>query len=499
MRERLGDGDVAITRPNARASSILLGQDAADLVAEFREPGLVVQAVLRYCAARDRDPGETLTEAFPLLRRLVSAGFLVHQVRLPDGGVGALKLARRPGDEVLRRRLVREADLLAAGSARVPACLACDLVGERPWLLLSWVAGAPLAQVAAELRATGDRVALRALLVDLARAYAELHQAGVLHGDVHPGNLVVTADGSVRILDLGLGRRVGGPAAERGGVAFYFEPEYAAAALGRRRLPGVSAAGEQFAVGAMLFQLATGAHHADFSLVGEDVLLAIRDAAPRAFADAGAEPWPALEAVLGRALAKAREARFGSMQALAEALAEVEIPASRSSRPHDAFDEVVSELVERASPDGTLWASGFEAPHASVNLGAGGIAWALYRIACAQDDPALLSLADGWLARAMRSAVLDGDAAFLNPDLHMDRATIGLASTHHGLPGLHALDALLAVAVADDARAAAAAAAFATTALADCAPADVTLGRGSALVTASELLLAVPAKLVREQ
>src|SRR5262249_1513448 len=111
---------------------------------------------------------------------------------------------------------------------------------------------------------------------------------------------------------------------ERGGVGFFFEPEYAAAALRKHHgIPAASAAGEQYAVAVLLYWLATGAYYVDFSLEREEMLRQIAEEPPRPFAERGVEPGPQLERVLVRALAKDPGERFPSLAALAEALAPI--------------------------------------------------------------------------------------------------------------------------------------------------------------------------------
>nr|WP_284286868.1 AarF/UbiB family protein [Angustibacter aerolatus] len=79
-------------------------------------------------------------------------------------------------------------------------------------LATDWLPGAPPDQVAWRLQAAGGplaRLQVRRLVVAVVRAYARLHAAGVVHADVHPGNVRVEPDGCgwrVRLLDLGLAR-----------------------------------------------------------------------------------------------------------------------------------------------------------------------------------------------------------------------------------------------------------------------------------------------------
>ncbi len=99
VRRRLdpGAGDWAITHPRARTPSRLIDAPSAALLDEFKSPRTIVDAVIRYSQARDLDPESTLVEAYPLLERLLAAGFLVAEGSDEAGGI-ASSLA--PGERV---------------------------------------------------------------------------------------------------------------------------------------------------------------------------------------------------------------------------------------------------------------------------------------------------------------------------------------------------------------------------------------------------------------
>jgi serine/threonine-protein kinase len=491
----------------------------------------------------------------------------VYQVRA--GGAGreaALKIERpaggrsAPAREGIVARLDREAAILAhlagvdpgaagrrdavaagasgppgAGAPVAPRLLAAGWWRERRFLALEWCAGIDALTAAAEARERGvqeGRAAVLALCQAVAGAYANLHRLGVLHCDVHPRNVLVPAGGGVRLIDFGFAGWRFAPAglapAERGGVAFYLEPEYAAAALAGQAPPAVSVAGEQYAVAAMLYLLASGVHYLDFSLERETMLRQIAERPPRTFAERGAGAWPELEAVLGRALAKAPADRYPSLDALAAALQAVPaaaglpamaaMPAPPSAAPVSGARaagparpgaasvaslgaamrrsvpaaELLVEMLSRVRPGGRLWESGLpEPPFASVQFGAAGIALALYRMALAREEAELLSQADLWSARA--ASAVDGggsgaDPAFYSPRLDITPETVGRASLLHTAPGVRCTEALIANALDDRAGAARAAAAFVAAARRPCPSPDLALGRSGLLIGGALLL-----------
>jgi len=402
-------GDVAITRPRLRTPSRLLDAAAAELLRQFAAPATVVEAVIRHSRACGADPEATLEGAYPLLARLVREGFLVsaedagagrieaswaegerlagcrvlsrvqiledsevYQVRAGGAPVEAALKIERLGGSGIAARLEREAAILAhlaggerRGSARglaagapaglapvAPRLLGAGSWGGRRYLLLEWCSGVDALAAAAEARERGGdqgRAEVLALCRAIAKAYGRLHRRGALHCDVHPRNVLVAAGGGVRLIDFGLACWRGAPAGlappGRGGVAFYFEPEYAAAALAGEAPPAASAAGEQYAVAALLYLLAAGAHYLDFSLEREAMLRQIAGEAPLPFAACGAAAWPELEAVLGRALAKSPGDRFPSLDALAAALADLADAGAAAERAWPALPAGVAPAV----------------------------------------------------------------------------------------------------------------------------------------------------------
>jgi hypothetical protein len=88
------------------------------------------------------------------------------------------------------------------------------------------------------------------VLAPIAAALAYAHTEGVIHGDVAPGNIVLTADGRPLLSDLGVARIIGDQAAVRT-TAGYVDPAVAAGAL-------PSPASDVFMLGAVAFHALTG-------------------------------------------------------------------------------------------------------------------------------------------------------------------------------------------------------------------------------------------------
>ncbi|MCX5360380.1 PQQ-binding-like beta-propeller repeat protein [Streptomyces sp. NBC_00124] len=188
---------------------------------------------------------------------------------LGEGGMGAVYLGRdthgqvaavkvlRPEtarDEVMVRRFRREADAASAvrGTGVAPV-LGYDLDGPVPWIAAAYLAGPTLHEAVAEHGVLGEAGA-RALLGELARAVAVIHEAGLVHRDLKPSNIVLTREGA-RIIDFGIARPEYGLTLTQPGAApatpGYAPPEQI---TGRRAGPPA----DVFALGAVLVFACTG-------------------------------------------------------------------------------------------------------------------------------------------------------------------------------------------------------------------------------------------------
>jgi serine/threonine-protein kinase len=535
------EDDWAVTRPHSRTPTRIVDSRAAELLREFQRPKTIVEAVMHFSRAVGVDPNETLDAAFPMLQGLLKTRFLVeagskdasrfqpsletgeqfagceilrclqaledvelYQVRNSAADTAALKVARAGAGPAIANMLRREAAILAALDGAVsPKLLLAEASDSRPYLLLEWCPGIDGSLAAAELyRSAGADASFRLLQLchAIATAYTVLQSRHVLHGDIHPRNVLVTGDYQVKLIDFGLSRLSGVEsewrAAPRGGVAFFLEPEYAETVRAGHRPPPTTALGEQYSVAALLYSLLAGAHYRDFSLDQSEMLRQIAEDWPLPLSRRGRPAWPELECVLGKALSKKPADRFASMAEFADALERVSWPAAPTPFadpaappiPSGAAASLLAETLEKLGPSGAAFHTGVEeGPTASVNFGSAGIAYALYRIAAARQDPALLSLADLWAQRAVQDA--GSSRAFHNPALEIEPAMVGRISPYHTVSGIHCVQALIARARDDAAFAQRAIQQFAEASRAfPCDNLDITLGR-SGTVMACALLL----------
>jgi serine/threonine-protein kinase len=561
--------DFALSRPQARSGAKILDAAAADLVGRFREPRTLVEAVILYGRSRGLDPQEVLEGAFPLISGLVEGGFLVpasdgavppasrgldsrwqggeklaagrvarvlqvledtevYLLQRPDAPLSVLKIerpnpsGRQPSG--VRERLGHEARYLAElGGRSAPRLFRLGEIEGRAYLELERIDGIDAVAAAAEWRersGTEGRRRLASLLREIAGSYAALHARGVLHGDVHPSNVLVGRNGGVRLLDFGLAAPVAGngllPATrERGGNPFFYEPELASAQLAGTPVPPASAAGEQYAVAALLYLLAAGAQRRDFSLGREAMLREIAETDPLPFRERGARAWPELETVLRRALAREPAERYPSLAAFAAAIAAatavetaaataVETLAATGSdeaagrsepaperRATPALDHLVQRTLAAADLDGPWLREGLgQAPLASINYGAAGLGLGLLWMSLARGDGRLLALADLWTRRAARE--IGRDEGFYNPEIELGREVVGESSPYHTESGIHAVAALVARAQGDPFAQAEAVERFLAASERPTGGLDLTLGRAGTLMGAALLLDALP-------
>lgn len=145
-------------------------------------------------------PGQSLGD-FTLRSRLGRGSMgEVWRADGPDGAV-AIKLALRPS---FVRHLRQEGLLLAkVDHPHVARFVAADLEHDPPYLVTELVAGQPLRALCRGKLPTSNVVLLCDQLLSGLQA---IHDAGVLHLDLKPENVIVQPQGGVKILDLGLGR-----------------------------------------------------------------------------------------------------------------------------------------------------------------------------------------------------------------------------------------------------------------------------------------------------
>jgi serine/threonine protein kinase len=159
-------------------------------------------------------------------------------------------------DDELRARFQREARL-AAKLAHPNVVRVYDVGVDddgRPFIAMEYVAGETLAELVAR-RGPLPPQEVAELGVQACRALAAAHEAGLVHRDVKPQNLLLRNDGVLKLGDFGVAVGLEGTRLTMAGTvlgtAAYLAPEQA-------RGEEVTAAADVYGLGAVLYELLTG-------------------------------------------------------------------------------------------------------------------------------------------------------------------------------------------------------------------------------------------------
>jgi eukaryotic-like serine/threonine-protein kinase len=266
-----------------------------------------------------------------------------------QGGMGTVWLARRSDgrfeglvavkllslallDPVGAERFRREGTMLARLSHPNIARLLDAGVGEdgQPYLVLEYVDGSRI-DVYADRRGLGPRERL-ALFRDVLSAVGHAHANLIVHRDLKPSNILVSADGTVKLLDFGIAKLLdqeltGERTAltRRGGQAM--TPEYAAP----EQVKGepITTATDVYALGVLLYVLLSGRHPTGAGVrTPADAIRALVEVEP------GRLGLGDLDTVLGKALRKDPAERYQTVAMLDDDIARYLRQEPVSARPH---------------------------------------------------------------------------------------------------------------------------------------------------------------------
>src|SRR5580692_7548900 len=187
-------------------------------------------------------------------------------------------------------------------------------IGEhsgRPYLVMELMEGQTLKERNAERPFSNEE--LLAVAIPILEALEAAHASGIVHRDIKPGNIFLTRQGAVKILDFGLAKSAGStPGVEESltapgttvGTVSYMSPEQA-------RGQAVDARSDLFACGAVLYEMATGT----LPFAGDGwaaTIEAVMNRTPRPARELKRDLLPEIERVIDRALEKDSQARYQS-------------------------------------------------------------------------------------------------------------------------------------------------------------------------------------------
>ncbi|HEV7979457.1 serine/threonine-protein kinase [Amycolatopsis sp.] len=157
--------------------------------------------------------------------------------------------------EEAKNRAMREARI-AARLQHPHAISVFNVVedGDRPWLIMEYLPSKSLADV---IKADGARPIdeVIGIACQLASALTVAHEAGIVHRDVKPGNILLGEDGTVKVTDFGISRAIGDvtltATGEIAGTPAFLAPEVA-------RGDEASFASDVFSLGATMYTAVEG-------------------------------------------------------------------------------------------------------------------------------------------------------------------------------------------------------------------------------------------------
>ncbi|MCW2899611.1 MAG: serine/threonine protein kinase [Streptosporangiaceae bacterium] len=157
------------------------------------------------------EPGDpTSLGDFEVVGRLGAGGQgAVYLGRAPGGDFVAIKLlhAQMSSDPSARARFIRE---VTAAQKVAPFCTAkvleSDVQGDQPYIVSEFIDGPSLHDVVV-LKGPFGRTDLERLAIGTVTALAAIHEAGIVHRDFKPNNVLLAADGP-RVVDFGIARTV---------------------------------------------------------------------------------------------------------------------------------------------------------------------------------------------------------------------------------------------------------------------------------------------------
>ncbi len=277
-----------------------------------------------------------------MIGRTIGSYTLVEKIG--QGGMGEVYLAehrrigRRAAIKFLLPALTQDADVVTRffNEARATSVIKhpgiveiydCDVVDDQAYIVMEYLAGESLA---AALRRTGalagDPNTIAAVVGQIASALAAAHRKEIVHRDLKPENIFLSVEESsrapfvVKILDFGIAKLLapggGGSNTRTGGLLgtpVYMSPEQC------RGLSTIDRRADIYALGCVMFELATGRHVFLKDASGDLLVAHIIEEPPRISSLRPEIPaW--MDDLVARMLAKGPDDRPSSMDEIVSAM-----------------------------------------------------------------------------------------------------------------------------------------------------------------------------------
>jgi tetratricopeptide (TPR) repeat protein/tRNA A-37 threonylcarbamoyl transferase component Bud32 len=326
-------------------------------------PGPATAVTIEHDLVREQPPAPTRvwTDSQPASPAIaaaaappdVIAGYEILGV-LGRGGMGVVYKARQRGlDRTVAIKMILagahagaeeiarfHTEANAVAQLQHPNIVQIYEVGEEagcPYFSLEFVDGVSLTQKLAGTPLP-PREAAR-LAEPLARGMHWAHQRGIVHRDLKPGNVLLTADGTPKITDFGLAKRVEADSSQTRTGAVLGTPSYMAPeqAMGKTREVGPAA--DVYALGAILYEMLTGRPPFRAATMME-TLLQVQYEEPLAPCRLNSQVPADLETICLKCLEKMPSKRYGTALDLAEDLRRFQAGEPIVARPIRTWERV---------------------------------------------------------------------------------------------------------------------------------------------------------------
>lgn len=272
-------------------------------------------------------PGVVINDTYRIVRVLGEGGmgrvYEVEHIGLSSRAALKIISTRLQDQTVFIERFRREAKLLGQlKHNNIVTVFDYNQFGKRPYVVMELLEGVDLAVT---LRRDGPPPLRTALewIKQIGEGLSAAHQKGIIHRDLKPHNLFLCRSSPnepsrVVILDFGIARSItsqpGSFATDAEAAAFLGTAAYASPEQARGDVD-LDARCDEFALGSIVYELLSG--RKAFAREGDDKAESLRRVQSE---DPPPLPWPLLNAVVSRALSKARQARYPSVSEFVDAV-----------------------------------------------------------------------------------------------------------------------------------------------------------------------------------
>ena len=266
-----------------------------------------------------------------------------------------LRLGRRVAVKVLLAQYTADPDFLRRfdQEARLAASLSHPNVvgiydvgqdGQAHYIVMELVDGQTLKEAIGRGAPMPVAEAIR-IAIEVCAALSVAHARGLVHRDIKPQNILLTADGQVKVADFGIARRTSSTAVTQTGTVLgsvhYFSPEQA---RGQEATPR----SDLYALGVTLFEMLTGRLPFDAENPIAVAMQHIQNSPPLPRQFNRSIP-PALEAIVLKLMAKNPDERYPDAASVIAALRAVQGQAAGSTRASRAATVLATPPVQPAA------------------------------------------------------------------------------------------------------------------------------------------------------